>query len=322
MRPIIVVVALLSFIRSASASCGVAACPMHLGEIRQSSAGALELGYEFEYVPQDKPRIGDRPAYVGQVRGHHDEAYTVSRVHRLRGSAELSRRWGLDVTLPYISRSHGHVHHHRGAVIRDSWSIGGLGDVSLLGRYRFWLAERPALPTLSLLLGVKLPTGRENLVNAANEEADVPVQPGSGSWDYTLGVGSLQTLSAPSFDGRQDMPLFFSGTYRWNGKGKQDYRIGDVFQANAGLLYPVVRPLSAQLQLNLRVNRQDDKGLTREEVQKTGGTALFLSPGLELRPMEKLRLYALVQVPVYQWVQSIQLTSAYTIVSGAAWRFP
>lgn len=315
------IIFVFSLPQAASASCGAADCPMHLAEIRPKPAGTLELGYEFEYVPQDQPRIGGSSAYVGQVSGHHDEEYSVSRIHRLRGSAELTDRWGLDLTLPYISRSHGHVHHHRGANLYDSWNINGVGDVSLMGRYRFWRAAEAARPTFSLLLGVKLPTGRENLVNAANEEADVPVQPASGSWDYTVGAASLQTLLVPALDGPRDMPLFFSGTYRFNGKGKQDYRLGDVFQANAGVVYPVLRRMGVQFQLNLRANREDDKGRTREEVEKTGGTALYASPGLELGLLDRVRTYVLVQFPVYRWVQSIQLTSAYTAVCGIAWRF-
>lgn len=280
----------------------------------------MQLGYEFEYSPQDRPRLEGRPAYVGQVSGHHDEEYTVSRIHRFKASGELTRRWGADLMLPYVVRSHGHIHHHGGAIIHDSWNIGGLGDIEAQGRYRMFIPDEPARPTMSLLMGVKLPTGRENQTNDAGAEADVPVQPGSGSWDFIAGLSSLQMLNAPSLTGPQEMPVFFSGTYRFNREGKAGYRRGDVLQVNAGTVYPVLSRLGVHFQVNLRVNRQDDKGSTREEVDKTGGTAVCLSPGLEIRVSETVRAYSLIQFPIYQRVQSLQITSAYAVISGLTWR--
>lgn len=295
-------------------------CSMHNAETRPRPARSLQLGYEFEYTPQDRPRLESGAAYAGQVRGHHDEKYTVSRVHRFKASGELTPRWGADLMLPYIVRSHGHVHHHRGADLADAWSVGGVGDVEAQGRWRFFLPDEPSRPALSLLAGVKLPTGRENETNAAGEEADVPVQPASGSWDFFTGLASLQTLTAPSLTGPRDLPFFFSGVYRFNGPGKQRYRRGDVLQVNAGAIYPLLSRLGAHLQLNLRVNREDDKGATREETEKTGGTALYATPGLEFRVGEALRLYAHVQFPLYQRVQSLQITCPYSVISGVSWR--
>lgn len=295
-------------------------CSMHPAETRPRPARSLQLGYEFEYTPQDRPRLESGAAYAGQVPGHHDEKYTVSRVHRFKASGELTSRWGADLMLPYIVRSHGHVHHHRGADISDAWNVGGVGDVEAQGRYRFLRSEAPSRPAFTLLAGVKLPTGRENETNAAGDEADVPVQPGSGSWDIFTGISSLQNFTAPSLTGPRDLPLFFSGVYRFNGTGKQRYRRGDVLQVNAGAIYPLFSRVGASLQLNLRVNREDDKGATREETEKTGGTALYATPGLEVRAGDALRVYAHVQFPLYQRVQSLQITCPYSVISGVSWR--
>lgn len=314
----------------AAASCGVGACVLHEGETFERRAPApvarrglssLWLGYEFEYLPQDRLRLETRPAYRGQVRGHHDESYTFNRLHKLKASADFGERLGADLTVPYVARSHGHVHHHGGRDIDDAWKLHGLGDIELLGRWRFHVPERRSRPALSALLGVKLPTGRTNLFDAAGVEADPPVQPGSGSWDFTLGAASLQTLTARTVTGGEaDLPLYFSGTARLNRKGTKGYRRGDAFTLSGGAAYPLLRRLSLTLQLNLRAAMEDDKGATREEVGKTGGTALFATPGLELRPTPRLRAYASVQLPLYQRVQGLQLVAPWGLVGGLGWR--
>jgi hypothetical protein len=73
-------------------------------------------------------------------------------------------------------------------------------------------------------------------------------------------------------------------------------------------------------QLNLLVKDRDGIGQTREEVEKTGGEFLYLSPGLEWRPTEGWRAYALVQVPVYQRVNSLQTTSDCNVLVGIEYR--
>jgi hypothetical protein len=61
--------------------------------------------------------------------------------------------------------------------------------------------------------------------------------------------------------------------------------------------------------------------VTGEEIQKTGGEMLYLSPGLEWRPTTDWRLYAIVQVPVYERVSLIQTVSDYNLLVGVSSRF-
>lgn len=297
----------------AFASCGASSCPVDPVGARPLESGWVRLGYEFEFVPQDAVQVNGRRSAVGQVRGHHDEVYTLTRVHRLKASLDLSDRWGVDISLPYVFRSHQHVHNHRGQKLIDTWNLSGVGDWALLGRWKFFQPENQSRPALSLLLGMKFPTGRERLVNAGGAEAESPIQPGTGSYDATVGASSLQTVLGSE--------LFFSAAYRFNGRGKERYRIGDVFSANAGAVYPLLSWLGLEGQVNLRLNREDDKGDTREETAKTGGDYLFLSPGLQIKLSEAWRASALAQLPVYQWVNGIQLISDYSLLAGISYRF-
>jgi hypothetical protein len=305
----------------ASASCGAATCPIDTTTQRQGGERWLDLGYEFEYVPQDRPWVYGEKGYARQIRGHHDEVYSISRVHRLKAAATATDRLILELTFPYVSRSHQHVHRHQGADLVDAWNISGIGDIALLGRWLIWKPDQDTGPYVSVLTGVKAPTGRAHLTNDANEEAEAPVQPGTGSWDFSLGASWLMKPTAPALFGEaRPMPWFVSSTYRWNGRSYQRYQIGDVYQLNAGAIYPVASWLGLQGQANLRVNREDSKGETGEEVAKTGGTYVFLSPGLQAQ-WNDWTLSALVQVPVYQRVQRIQLAAPYSLVAGVTRRF-
>src|SRR5688572_12350320 len=127
----------LSFVPSARASCGAASCPVDPIGARAPQKGSVELGYELEYIPQDRARIGDRRASVGQIRGHHNEVYTISLIHRAKASWDITERWGLDLALPYVFRRHEHVHRHQGQNLIETWNINGIGDLYLQGRWTF-----------------------------------------------------------------------------------------------------------------------------------------------------------------------------------------
>ncbi len=71
---------------------------------------------------------------------------------------------------------------------------GGLGDLSLSGRYDFTLAgESSVMPGLAVLAGISLPTGR------APEAARLPLgtdASGTGAFLFSLGVGVEQTFGS------------------------------------------------------------------------------------------------------------------------------
>jgi hypothetical protein len=301
------------------ASCGSALCSLDTHGPHAGGRGAGHVGYEFEYVDQDHARIGRRAADVGAIRGHHDEAYTVSRVHRLTGAYGLTDRLGVEFALPLVSRSHGHVHHHMGQNLPEAWSFSGLGDVSAS---LTWALVRPAgpgaWPVITVGLGGEFATGEHAVENEDGDHAEPGITPGSKSTDLLAGLSARWTPQARS--GRP-LPVFVSLAYKANGRGEDGYRLGDVFTANAGAGYPLWERVNLFGQVNLRVAGRDSRGNTHEEVQKTGGESLFLSPGVEYRFLKDWFASALVQLPVYRRVNQIQLVSDYNFLSSVTYRF-
>lgn len=301
------------------ASCGSANCPIDTAGSERRQKGEVTLGYQFEYIEQDEHRIGTRGADFREISGEHDEEFTVNRIHRLLASIGLTDRLSLDLQLPVVSRSHAHIT-DKGDL--KSWDFSGMGDLSLQTRYAFWKPQQPTKPTLSAILGGEFPTGRHHKKNAEGAEAEAGIQPGSNSYDLIVGLSSLQTFNVPMFTGQSGtLPVFSSVLGQFNRPGNDDYRLGDTLNVNLGTSYPLSPKFGLLTQLNFVLKDRDGIGRTDQEVQKTGGEFLYLSPGVEFRPSESWRFYGLVQIPVYQRVNLIQTVSDYNVLFGATVRF-
>ncbi|HID29734.1 MAG TPA: hypothetical protein EYP19_06970, partial [Desulfobacterales bacterium] len=99
----------------------------------------------------------------------------------------------------------------------------GISDMLLYARYLFF--ERAPFGSafqIAGIGGVKLPTGATDLTDSKyGFQIAPPLQPGSGSVDYLLGV----TVSK----GFRRFSLFGESTYRFTTEGDADYRRGNLF---------------------------------------------------------------------------------------------
>ena len=308
---------------TARASCGAASCPLDVRAGDWTEKGVVRLDYGEEYINQNEPKIGNRQATVGQIRGHHDEIYTLSETRRFGFDIGLASRWSVQMILPFVHREHQHIQHGPSGDKLETWNFDGVGDLTVLNRVAVRRPPNRRGTTLGVIVGGVLPTGRDQVSNTEGEHAEDGILPGKNALSLILGGSAARPFSAKTLAGTwAEMPAFVSSTYQWNGKNPRDnYRIGNVWLVNAGLAYPLLPKLALSQQLNLRVNRKDDAGSTDEEIEKTGGTFLYYSPGLQLTLIDNLWSYVYVQVPVVQRVNSIQVTSDYNLMIGAAYRF-
>jgi hypothetical protein len=145
---------------------------------------------------------------------------------------------------------------------------------------------------------------------------------GTGSWDALAGAGAEWQLGG-SADGASGkiIPLRLSLTGRYNGTGVEDYRIGSQIQAHLGSEYPLGRSLALLGQANFRIRAKDDPGSSGEDDEDTGGSWLYLSPGLRVTAGPLASVYGLVQIPVYQRVNGVQLVSEVNLFVGVTGGF-
>lgn len=296
------------FPQNADASCGAAFCPVNTQwEIQGAwQQPGLRVDLRYEYLDQDQPRLGRRRVAVGEMPQHHNEVRTRNRNTLLGFDYTIDERWGVSLTIPYVDREHEHIHHHQGELLNESWHIATPGDAQVLGRYR--MSERP----ISLVFGVKLPTGSTHETNAGGDTAERSLQPGSGTTDIVLGAafrhGSLRSPWSWFVQARGQHAL----------DEHDDFQPGDRFNFDGGVRY-VTGGVSLMLQGNLVIKSRDSGA--QAEPESSGGTFLFLTPGLSYALSPRWQLYTFLQQPVFQDVNGIQLTAGRGYIAGISARF-
>jgi hypothetical protein len=283
------------------ASCGSESCP--LDHMSRWSEAPFTFELTYQYIDQDQPRTGIHDASVGQIPRDHDEVRTLNRLTTARASYRAGGAWSLSAALPWVDRYHEHIHNEAlGESEVERFSYSGLGDLEVALHHSLGAGESRRRGFLSA--GIKMPTGDTHVPNEEGEQPEPAARPGSGSWDILAGMGVEWQVSSRS------VPLRWSMTGRYNGRGTEGYRIGAELQAHLGTEYPVTRALALLAQANLRVRDFDDVGSSvGVNEADTGGTVLYLSPGVRAAVSHHASIYALVQLPVYQRVNGIQVVS-------------
>jgi hypothetical protein len=183
------------------ASCGQAFCPIETSSIVENPLGGGQLYFNFiyEYIDQDRPYIGTNNARPGDLPRAHDEISTRNNTYKLTLDYGITPRFTFGVLLPFLDRLHRHLAHEEEEVIGspegteivdvpERWRYQEFGDMQVTARYLLLQQTTPYDPSLSLIVGMKLPTGRTGVRNDDGEEAELTLQPGNGSWvwDFLL----------------------------------------------------------------------------------------------------------------------------------------
>jgi hypothetical protein len=185
-----------------------------------------------------------------------------------------------------------------------------------LGRYQGFRVER----NVTLLFGLKLPTGSAMRTGQSDDPAnpqrvliDPGLQPGTGTSDVILGLSYTTALN-------KDWDVYAETFGQWAINTANDYRPGDGYNLNLGVRYFRFSSFATpQLQLNSRYVLADTGGAA--DVFSTGGTLVYLSPGVVVPIVDGTEVYGFFQVPVYQYVLGVQLAPEYTYSIGARHTF-
>lgn len=293
------------------ASCGAAFCALntHWEDQGAWSGEGARLDLRYEYIGQDQPRSGRDKVSLGEVPRHHDEVRTLNRNLIVSLDYTLNPDWGISVLAPYIQRDHNHIHNHHGAKLDEVWEISGLGDMRVLGRYRF--SPGPdRLTSTGVIAGFKFPTGETDKKNADGDVAEPSLQPGTGTTDLIAGIYTNALTLVVNKPVRRFMQVQVQ--YPLDVRG--EYRPGNQLSLDTGFVYPTAGVWGMLLQLNAQI-RERDRG-PEAEPKDSGGSYLWLSPGLNYAANRSLRIYGFVQLPLYQRVNGVQLTANWTITAG------
>lgn len=304
-------------LQMAHASCGASFCTINTNWNMQGAA--IEPGWRLdvrtEYIDQDQPMSGSSEVEAGQIRKHHDEVKTRNRNIQATLDYAFNERLGFSATAPVIDRSHLHIHNHHGAKIPESWDFTRLGDIRLQGRYQ-WSAEnqeKPSLSTYGVTLGVKLPTGQIHVDNSEGDRAERSLQPGAGTTDLLLGAYYNRLLGDP------DSSWFIQGLWQQPLNKRENYEPGHRISVDLGYRYELNSKVGVLAQINT-LFAERDSGL-QAEPEDTGGKFVYFSPGATYAVTQNAQLYGFVQLPMYQYVNGVQLTADWSLAAGVSVRF-
>lgn len=190
----------------------------------------------------------------------------------------------------------------------------GITDLWLSGKYRFL---RGSQGHYAIVAGIKFPTGADNRENNAGEKLEAVEQPGSGSYDFMTGFAYSRWLTA-------DWTLDTNIQYIFRTEGARDFEIGDRMDWNLAIAYQVIQrnkyPNFAPVgEINVRYLFRDEEDGVNE--RDSGGTAVFLSPGVRVGVTSRLGVGASVSFPVFQNVLGEQQETDFKAAVGVSYSF-
>jgi hypothetical protein len=217
--------------------------------------------------------------------------------------------------LPYIHRTHEHIHHDLGGDEYERWNYSGLGDLELSATRNIVPASGPRF---RFGLGVKAPTGKQDpALTEDGEPLEASARIGTGAWDFLANLGAEWRFHAPGKGSEEQMPFRVTLAGRYNGNGVEEFRHGAEAQVNVGTEYPLVKHLSLLLQSNYRLRAKDDAGDAEDEEEaNTGGAAVYATPGIRFDAVPGFSIYGLAQIPIYERVNGIQVVAESNLVLG------
>jgi hypothetical protein len=314
------VVALLSLPPAADACCGpgTAAGGVQVWSARTIPSGSLDVLLRADYTRFESLSPEEIEAMTLHVSGDHQHFDVVdqSMLATLGFMYGLTDDLELGVLFSYYGGSEvGEGHAHGGA----SYEFDDYGDVA--GVADTWLATKWRVRSspggdVAVIGGLKAPTGEDN-VTYQGEPIDQALQPGSGSWDVSLAVAFTRDLGPR-------VTLDASAQYILRTEAN-DYQVGD--QTNVGIAcaariaggMPSTRTLWAFVEASLRDQAENEED--GEAHVNSGGTTVYVTPGLRATVSSRLAVNLSVQVPVVQELNDVQQDVDYKLTASVTMSF-
>lgn len=191
----------------------------------------------------------------------------------------------------------------------------GIGDITLFGKYRFFRRDVPfGRDQLAFIGGLEFPSG--STTKGPGLKASPPLQLGSGGVDGILGLAFGHTRSWYSIEGAVQGKL---------NSEAEGFRFGNVLLYDlyfAYQIYPEWPTPPAQLNVSVELNGRTfaDGEVNGREVD-TGGTVLFLSPGIQYIVNANLLLEGGIQIPILTDFPDGALEPELTVLFGFRYIF-
>ena len=293
------------------------ACGCTLSSDWASQGFAASSGWRadvrFDYFDQDQLRSGTDSVARSRLQLPNEteiQQYTINRNYSLDLDYSPNKDWGVNFMLPWYDRSHATIAAGDGDVSTSHDT--GIGDLRVLGRYTGLDVQRSA----GIEFGLKLPTGMFGSDFRSGPQTgatlDRGLQLGTGTTDLLLGVYKFGML-AP------DWGYFAHALLSQPLDSREDFRPGTGINFNFGTRYTASETFQPQLQINARFEKRESGD--NADVENSGASLIYLSPGINWNVSRRFSAYAFVQTPIYQRVNGLQIEATWLASVGLHYIF-
>lgn len=298
--------------------CGFACCLAGAATSGVTLAQNFGLSMQYEKMDMTTIRSGRDKISPDEVINRHwkmGSSYAIPTNMKMEklsliGALPINERWQMLGIMPYIRNNMDMRYKNNMGMVMDMKmdTVEGIGDLSLMSLYTAY-TDAPIRPTerLTLGIGLKTPTGKNNEKTAKGTLVHAMMQTGSGSWD---GLFSLNYMKA-------FYPLVLQGNlfYHLTTKGKEGYEFGDQIGYDLSARYQTGDYVNLGLEINGIHSFKDkdhDGKFTRltsmpDTPDYTGVDSIFLSPLVQFKiPNSNGSIDFKYQRPIYQKVNGYQ----------------
>ncbi len=297
---------------------GTAAGGVQVWSARTIARGALSILLRADYTRFESLAPAQIEDMTLEVSGDHKHLDVVdhSTLATLALSYGLFDNLEVGVSFGYYAATgvgEGHSFGGTSYEFYDYGDIDGLADTWLLAK---WRVHSSPGGDVTVVGGLKAPTG-DDTVTFEGEPIDQALQPGSGSWD-----GSLALAFTRDFGGRLTMDA--SAQYILRTEAHQ-YTVGD--QTNVGVSLSMrifgseeaSRTLAGFVETSLRDQAENEQD--GEVHVNSGGTTVFVTPGLHADLSAHVRASVGLQLPVVQHLNDVQQETDYKVTGSVMLSF-
>lgn len=169
----------------------------------------------------------------------------------------------------------------------------GLTDLLLTGKYRL-LKGAPG--NLSIVAGVKIPTGRSDAHLSNFEKLSPTDQPSTGAWDFPIGLAYSRFLTS-------HLTLDASALYTFRTQ-RNSFKVGDRIDAGLALAYRLTDKIKDFPQFSVFTEVNDVYLMKdtdhHEKDPNSGSNTVYLTPGGRIRFSKNVSVTVAPSFPVYQ----------------------
>ena len=257
--------------------------------------------------------------------GAHPDVHSVKTLFTpaLFAAYGLTDDFTLGVKVPYTIRTGLRTPDEDTGTINKQGDAAGFGDVSIFGQYRFFKSADD-LNHASLTVGLKTPTGRTGVNDNQGALFEVHHQPGSGSWDPSVGLSYTRLMGTYSFDTNVIYTFVTGGARQTNLVDRFNYNfaLSYAFGAparNAFFAASNNAPWTAILELNgTWAGHEHVAGMSDFN---SGTNVLYISPGIRYSGGSNWNTALSIGTPLYQDNGGFQSDTDYRIVHRLVFAF-